>query len=40
MKGDPGRISMLISNPLPLELRVERMVREEGRVRGKWGVSE
>lgn len=31
VKGDPGRISMLISNPLPLELRVERMVRKEGK---------
>ena len=35
VKGDPGRISMLISNPLPLELRVTGMVREEGGVREK-----
>ena len=33
--GDPGRISMLISNPLPLELRVTGMVREERGVREK-----
>ncbi len=27
VEGDPGDINMFISNPLPIELRVERMVR-------------
>ena len=28
VQGDPAEIAMVITNPLPVELRVEKMVRE------------